>query len=89
MTLPSLILGFLISTLLGAILHLILGGGFGRLLLYIVLGWIGFWAGQIIASYFGWSFDRLGELHLMTASILCVLLILIGYYFSLIQKEHS
>lgn len=89
MTLPTLILGFLISTLLGAILHLILGGGFGRLLLYLILGWIGFWSGQAIATYFGWSFDRLGELHLMTASILCVLLILVGYYFSLIQKERN
>jgi hypothetical protein len=89
MTLPSLILGFLISTLLGALLHLILGGGLGRLMLYLFLGWIGFWAGQAIASHFGWSFDRLGQLHLMTASILCVLFILLGYYFGLIQRERK
>jgi uncharacterized membrane protein YeaQ/YmgE (transglycosylase-associated protein family) len=87
MTLPSLILGFLIATLLGAFLHLILGGGLGRLLLYILMGWLGFWVGQVIASYLGWSFDRLGQIHLMTASIVCVLFILIGHYFSLIQKE--
>jgi uncharacterized membrane protein YeaQ/YmgE (transglycosylase-associated protein family) len=89
MALPSLLFGFLISTLLGAILHLILGGGFGRLVLYIILGWIGFWSGQGIASHFGWSFDRLGELHLMTDSALCVLFILVGYYFSLIQRERN
>jgi hypothetical protein len=89
MTLPTLIFGFLISTLLGAVLHLILGGGLGRLVLYLILGWIGFWSGQAIASHFGWSFDRLGQLHLMTASILCVLFILVGYYLSLIQKERN
>jgi uncharacterized membrane protein YeaQ/YmgE (transglycosylase-associated protein family) len=89
MTLPSLILGFLISTLLGAFLHLILGGGLGRLVLYLFLGWIGFWVGQAVASQFGWSFDRLGQIHLMTASILCVLFILLGHYFSLIQRERK
>lgn len=89
MTLPAMILGFLVSTILGAILHLVLGGGFGRLLLYLFLGWVGFWAGQGIASYLGWSFDRLGQLHLMTDSVFCVLFILVGYYLSLIQKERN
>jgi lysylphosphatidylglycerol synthetase-like protein (DUF2156 family) len=87
MTLPSLVLGFLIATLLGAFLHLILGGGLGRLALYLLMGWTGFWVGQAVASQLEWSFDRLGQIHLMTASIVCVFFILLGHYFSLIQRE--
>jgi hypothetical protein len=53
MSLPSILFGVLLSTLYGAAFHLWRGGGLGRLVLYLVLGWIGFWAGQILASSLG------------------------------------
>ena len=89
MTLPSLILGFLLASLYGAIFHLFLGGGLGRLLLYLLLGWMGFLGGQILASYLGWSFDQVGALHLGTASVTSFMLLVIGYWLSLIEVEHG
>jgi hypothetical protein len=87
MTLPALILGTLLASLYGAIFHLFLGGGLGRLVLFLFLGWIGFLAGQILASYLGWTFDLLGPLHLGTASLSSFLFLGVGYWLSLIEVE--
>ena len=46
MTLPAFILGVALSTLIGAAFHFWRGGSLGRLLLYLVLGWVGFWIGH-------------------------------------------
>lgn len=87
MTLPTLVFGFTLSTLLGALFHLWRGGGAGRLLFYLLLGWAGFWSGQWLASRFGWSFDKIGQLHVGFASLGSLLFLLIGYWLSLVRVE--
>jgi len=87
MSLPTLLFGFLISTLLGAFFHLLRGGGAGRLLLYLILGWTGFWAGHFLAGYFGWTFGSLGTLHLGLAVLLSLIVLGIGYWLSLVEVE--
>jgi hypothetical protein len=80
MTLPSLIFGGVIATLYGAVFHLIRGGGPGRLIIYILLSWMGFWLGQFIAARLNWGFIEIGSLHLGIASISSILLMIIGYW---------
>jgi hypothetical protein len=80
MTLPGLVLGGLISTLYGAVFHLLRGGGIGQLVAYIILSWIGFWAGQFIAEKLGWGFLEIGQLHLGIATISSILLMILGYW---------
>jgi hypothetical protein len=87
MTYPSLLLGFLIASLLGAAFHLWRGGSFGRLLLYLVLGWIGFWAGHFLAGYMEWTYDRVGPLHAGTGAIASLLLLMVGHWLSKIEVE--
>jgi hypothetical protein len=87
MILPALLLGILLASLYGAIFHLFLGGGPGRLLLLLLLAWMGFLSGQILASYQGWTFDQVGALHLGTASVTSFMFIGIGYWLSLIEIE--
>jgi uncharacterized membrane protein YeaQ/YmgE (transglycosylase-associated protein family) len=89
MTVPAFIFGMLISTLYGAAFHLFRGGGLGRLILYILLGWIGFWAGHALADKFDWTFASLGPLHLGTATIFCFLFLLIGNWLSLVEGERD
>jgi hypothetical protein len=89
MTLPALIFSFLLASLYGAIFHLFLGGGIGRLVLLLFLGWLGFLVGQILASYLGWNFDLLGPLHLGIASLASFIFLSIGYWLSLIEVERS
>jgi hypothetical protein len=69
MTLPALLLGLLISTLYGALFHLVRGGGASRLLLYLILGWAGFWAGQWLADQLDLTFASLGQIHLGLATL--------------------
>jgi uncharacterized membrane protein YeaQ/YmgE (transglycosylase-associated protein family) len=72
----------LISSLYGTVFHFWKRGGLGRLLYYLVLGWIGFWAGQLLASRLGWQFDSLGALHLGTATAGSFLFLFIGNWLS-------
>jgi hypothetical protein len=87
MTLPAIIFGVILSTLIGAAFHLFRGGGLGRLLLYLVLGWIGFWTGQFLAWQFGWSFASLGPLHLGMATIGSLVFLGVGHWLSLVEVD--
>lgn len=89
MTFPAYFLGFLISTLYGAIFHLVRGGSLSRLLLYIFLGWIGFWSGQIAATLLTWEFFGLGPLRLGMATLGSVIFLAGGYWLSLIDPDNS
>ena len=87
MILPTILLGFVISTLYGAIFHVWRGGNLGRLVLYLILAWIGFWIGHLVGNRIGWTFGSLGTLRLGMASIGAFITLLIGYWLSLVDKD--
>jgi uncharacterized membrane protein YeaQ/YmgE (transglycosylase-associated protein family) len=87
MTLPTLILGFVISTLYGALFHLFRGGGPARLLFYLCLGWAGFWIGQISATRLSWTFAKFGPIHLGAATLGSLIFLLVGHWLSLVKVE--
>ena len=89
MSIPTLFLGLILSTLYGAIFHLWRGGNAGRLLLYLLLAWAGFWAGQIIGNLVNLSFDLLGQLHVIFATLGSIIFLAIGYWLSLVQAENK
>jgi hypothetical protein len=86
-TLPALILGLLISTLLGAAFHLWRGGGLGKLVLYLLLGWIGFWFGQFLAVRFDLTFLSIGTLHLGASLLMGLAFLFVGHWLSLVEPE--
>jgi uncharacterized membrane protein YeaQ/YmgE (transglycosylase-associated protein family) len=87
MTLASFLFGMLLSSLYGTLFHLVRGGGFGRLLLYIILAWVGFWAGQALASFLGWTFISVGPLHLAMATLFSLIFLVVGYWLSLVDTQ--
>ena len=87
MSIPTLFLGLILSTLYGALFHLWRGGNAGRLLLYLILAWVGFWLGQFIGNYFRLSFDLLGQLHTVLATLGSLIFLVLGYWLSLVQVE--
>jgi uncharacterized membrane protein YeaQ/YmgE (transglycosylase-associated protein family) len=89
MSIPTLLLGLILSTLYGALFHLWRGGSAGRLLLYLLLAWIGFWLGQLIGNLFNVSFDMLGQLHLLFATLGSLIFLAIGYWLSLVQTDKA
>lgn len=83
MTIPSVLYGILFSTMYGAAFHLWKGGKFSRLVLYILLSWVGFWIGHILASILGWTFLSIGPLHLGMATLGSALFLFVGHWLSL------
>lgn len=87
MTIPALVFGFLVSTLMGAAFHIWKDGGLGRLLLYIILAWVGFWGGHYLATRIGLTFASIGPLRLGAGVLVAAVTIFVGYWLSLINHE--
>ena len=87
MSIPTLLLGLVLSTLYGSLFHLWRGGNAGRILYYLVLAWVGFWLGHIIGILLNVSFDMIGQLHFVFATLGCMIFLGIGYWLSLVQVE--
>ena len=85
MTIPSLLFALLIACLYGALYHLLRGGGFWRLALYLGLSVLGFAAGHLIGLWRGWVFLPLGSLNLGMSSIGSLLILMIGDWLSRIE----
>jgi uncharacterized membrane protein YeaQ/YmgE (transglycosylase-associated protein family) len=87
MSTATILLGSIISILLGALFHLWRGGKAGRLLLYLILSIAGFWIGQWIANLLQWDFDKLGQLHIAFGILGGLLVLFLGYWLSLIDRR--
>jgi len=87
MSLPSLLLGFVLSTLLGAGFHAVRGGGGGKLLLDLVLGWLGFWLGQYAAARLDLTIGSLGSLHLGLAVPVGLVFLFVGNWLSPVEVK--
>ncbi|HUI88198.1 MAG TPA: hypothetical protein VLX61_05690 [Anaerolineales bacterium] len=85
MTVPSLVLGFVIALLIGALFHLFLGGGLGRLLLYLILSLIGFAVGEWVGGWRNWVLFPIGTLNLGMATLGSLAFLFIGYWLSLVN----
>lgn len=87
MTLPTLLLGLLIALLYGSVYHLIRGGSFLRLLLYLVLSVLGFGAGYVIGLWRGWVLIPLGALNFGLSTIGSVVILILGDWLSHIEAS--
>jgi hypothetical protein len=83
MTLPVLIFGVVLSSLYGAVYHLLRGGSGKRLLAYLVAGWIGFWAGHLVGQVFGITFFSVGPLRLGMGTILALVALLLANWLAI------
>lgn len=89
MTLPALLFAILIALLYGALYHLIRGGGFWRLFLYLILSLVGFAAGHLIGLWRGWVWLPLGAVNLGPASAGSLLVLLLGDWLSRIEVNEQ
>jgi hypothetical protein len=79
MTFPAVLFGCLIGLLIGALFHLVVGGGGSRFVLFLVTGLIGFWVGHILGWYLHWNFLEIGPLHFGSGLMFGILLTFIAY----------
>lgn len=78
----GLVLGFLLSTIYGALFHLIVGGRPRKLLLYVIASWVGFALGHFLGDLLGFEPLKLGAIHLLAASIGSWLALIISWFFT-------
>ena len=78
MSIPSFFLALIIASLLGALFHLWRGGGPSRILFYLVLAWLGFFAGHFLAVWRGWVLFPVGALNAGIASLGALIFLFVG-----------
>lgn len=78
MPIPTIVFGVLLSTLYGAIYHLLRGGATRVMLVFILLSWAGFWLGDALGWYLGWSFAGVGNLNAGMGTISSFIFLLAG-----------
>lgn len=66
---PAAVLGITIATLWGTAFHFVLGGGVGRLLRFILVGWAGFAIGQLVGQTLGNDLWVIGSIQVFPASL--------------------
>ncbi len=89
MTFPAILFSFFLATMFGSLLHFWRGGGLGRLVLYLVSSWVGFFAGHFIAGALGIDFLDLGTIHLGMAIIGSLLSLALVYWLSLVDLQNE
>ena len=82
MNIVTILFGWLMATLLGALFHLWRDGGFWKLLLYLGLSWAGFWLGNWAAGDWGVKFLLVGGLNLGLALIGSLIFLFVGHWVS-------
>ena len=87
MTIPTILFALLIALLYGALYHLVRGGGFWRLLLYLGLSVFGFAAGHMVGLWRGWMFLPFGPLNLGVSSIGSLALLVTGDWLTRLETR--
>ena len=85
MTIPTLLFALLISLLFGTLYHLLRGGGFWRLVLYLGLSVAGFALGHLLGLWRGWIFIPFGSLNLGMSFAGSIILLVVGDWLSRIE----
>lgn len=85
MTLPTLLLAGLIALFYGTFYHLIRGGSFWRLLLYLGLSLFGFVMGHLIGLWRSWLLFPIGGMNLGLSSAGSILALILGDWLSRVE----
>ena len=88
MTFPAFIFSVFLAAAFGSLLHLWRGGPLWRLVLYIILSEVGFFAGHFLAKIFSLNFINLGSIHLGFGILGSLALLGLGYWLSLVDFQN-
>ena len=88
-TFPHFIFGSLIAALLGALIHLVLGGKPLRLIFALIFAWIGFWTGHFLGNRYQIFFLRYGVINIGVGAVTALGLSLLGYWIAGENKKDA
>jgi len=85
MTFPAILFGIVLSTAYGTAFHFWKGGSLNKLLLYVILAWLGFWIGHIVGGLIGWSFAAVGPINAGLATVGSAIFLLVGEWLGRVE----
>jgi hypothetical protein len=85
MTFPAILFGFVLSSAYGAAFHFWKGGSLNKLVLFVLLAWLGFWAGHFAGTALDWSFASVGPLNTGMGTLGAAVFLLVGEWLSRVQ----
>jgi len=85
MTLPALLFGIVLSSLYGFAFHFWKGGSLNKLILFLLLAWIGFWIGHFVGGLLGWSFAAIGPINAGMATFGSAVFLFVGEWLSRVE----
>ncbi|HTX91755.1 MAG TPA: hypothetical protein VMC09_11140 [Anaerolineales bacterium] len=89
MTLPGILFGIVLSTLYGTAFHFWKGGPINRLILFILLAWLGFWTGHIVGAVLHWSFANIGPINGGMATLGSAAFLFVGEWLGRVEVTHK
>jgi hypothetical protein len=78
MPFATILFGIALSTLYGAAFHFLRGGSGRKLLVDLLLAWAGFWIGDQVGLYLGFTFWSVGVLNAGMGTLVSLALLLLG-----------
>jgi hypothetical protein len=87
MTLPTIVLGIVLSTIYGTAFHFLRGGSLRRLFLFVILSWVGFWTGHFVGGALGWRFASAGQINAGMATLGSVIFLVVGEWLSKVEVK--
>ncbi len=85
MTFPAIFFGFVLATIYGAVFHFWRGGSLRKLVLFLLLSWLGFWVGHGIGALLDWTFASTGPVNTGMATIGSLIFLFVGEWLSRVE----
>ncbi|MFN2303970.1 MAG: hypothetical protein ACK2TV_09595 [Anaerolineales bacterium] len=89
MTFPAIVFSFFVATLLASLLHLWRGGGLFKLIWYLILSWIGFFGGHLLAGSLSWKFLDVGTIHFGMGLLGSIAFLAVGYWLGQLELDEK
>jgi hypothetical protein len=84
-TLPALLFGLVLASIYGTAFHFWKGGSLGRLLLFLILAWVGFIGGDILGAVLKWDFAAVGPINTGMATFGSAVFLFVGEWLSRVE----
>jgi hypothetical protein len=85
MTIPAILFGVVLSSIYGAAFHFWKDGSVKKLLLFILLSWLGFWAGHFLGAALKMNFASVGQINTGMATIGSLVFLFVGEWLSRVE----
>ena len=85
LTIPSILFGVVLSSAYGTGFHFLRGASLNKLVYYVALAWLGFWIGHFAGLRYGWGFATVGPLDAGMATIVSLVVLMLGDWLGRIE----